>query len=107
MDAIRIRTPTPSRRPKSEAAKWKKEPKVANELRARAALARIELPVENLRKKLAGRKASEQDMLRRYGNEIVALRNYIAMMRKRYPDTASARRAVAIAGELGIPLPRR
>ncbi len=92
---------------KSEAAKWKKEPKVANELRARAALARIELPVENLRKKLAGRKASEQDMLRRYGNEIVALRNYIAMMRKRYPDTASARRAVAIAGELGIPLPRR
>ena len=90
----------------SEAKRWKKEPAVANELRARKVLTRIEASAEKLRAKLDGKSASDPAMIRRFGRDIAALRNGIMALKKRYPDTPSARRAVALAEELGIPLPK-
>ena len=67
--------------------------------------AQIEAWADKLRAKLDGQKASEPAMMRRFGRDIATLRSWVIALKRCYPDTASARRAAALAEELGMSLP--
>lgn len=88
----------------AEARAWSKEEATLKEGRARKIFEAVKKTADNLRRKLRGKKASDPEMQRKYARDIAIVARNTVFLKKKYPDTPSCGRAVALAEGLGVPL---
>lgn len=89
----------------AEARSWNGEKATVEERQARRVFEAVKKAGDNLRRKMRGRKASDPEMARKHRRDISLVAQYVSLLRKKWPETPSCRRAVQMAEELGVPLP--
>ena len=85
----------------AEARAWNKEPAVVNAVKAQRIYDQMLVVAKPMRGK--GR-ASDPKIQKRYAYQIRSIQQYVAFLKKKFPNTPACRKAVALAAELGIEL---
>lgn len=88
-----------------EARAWNAEPATRNERTAQRIYAVVKETGKKLQRKVRGRKLTDPKVARKHGREIGVIRHYALVLKKNYPATASCKRALALAAQLGIAMP--
>lgn len=87
------------------AREWAREPATVSAMKAQKIFDVMKKTADGLKRKLGGTPASDPGMMRRYRRDIETVARCALLLRKKFPDTPSCRRALAIVQELGIRLP--